>query len=160
SRTLDYGPYFVSLGFPNLGPMVLGPTDYAVIRGISSGFASRCVPGAASGSTGALGTKSVNRKLTDISDGTSNTLLVVEDPGGHQLYARGEAIPPNRPGQIGWPMNAAWADYNAAVTVDGFDGTGMVPNGGCCVVNCNNAGEIYGFPSGGSTALRADGSVF
>src|SRR5262245_58298994 len=33
-RTLDYAPYFISIGFPNLGPMNLGSTDYAIIRGI------------------------------------------------------------------------------------------------------------------------------
>jgi prepilin-type N-terminal cleavage/methylation domain-containing protein len=160
-RTLDYGPYFVSIGFPNLGPMNLGPTDYAIIRGIQGGFAGRCCPaGTPSGPTGALGTKSQNRKLVEIHDGTSNTILVVEDAGRHQVYARGRAISPNGPGQVGWTLNAAWADYNTAVRVDGFSADGLVKNGGCCVVNCNNADEIYAFHSGGANALHGDGSVF
>jgi prepilin-type N-terminal cleavage/methylation domain-containing protein/prepilin-type processing-associated H-X9-DG protein len=161
SRTLDYGPYFVSIGFPNLGPMNLGATDYAVVRGIRGGFAGRCCPaGTVSGDTGVMGTKSVNRKLVEISDGTSNTILVVEDAGRHQVYARGKAITPNAPGQVGWTLNAAWADYNTAVRIDGFSPDGLVINGGCCVVNCNNVDEIYAFHSGGANTLRGDGSVF
>src|SRR5262245_58788275 len=102
SRTLDYGPYFVSIGFPNMGPMNLGATDYAVIRGIRSGFAGRCCPsGTVSGDTGVMGAKTITHKLVEITDGTSNTILIVEDAGRHQIYAKGKAISPNGPGQIG-----------------------------------------------------------
>ncbi len=160
-RGLDYGPYFVSIGFPDRGPMPLGPTDYAIIRGIRSGFAGRCCPtGTVSGDTGVMGQKSQVRRLTEILDGTSNTILVVEDAGRHQVYARGIPIAPNGPGQIGWTLNAAWADYNTAVRVDGFSADGLVRNGGCCVVNCNNVDEIYAFHFGGANTLRGDGSVF
>jgi prepilin-type N-terminal cleavage/methylation domain-containing protein/prepilin-type processing-associated H-X9-DG protein len=160
SRTIDYAPYFISLGFPNLGPLNLGPTDYAIIRGISDTFAASCCPtGTASGSTGALGTKSVNRKLTDITDGTSNTLLVVEDAGRHQVYARGKPVTPNAPGQPGWTLNAAWPDYNTRVIVDGYSSDGLVEKGGCCVINCSNKDEIYAFHTNGANILRGDGSV-
>jgi prepilin-type N-terminal cleavage/methylation domain-containing protein len=161
TRTIDYGPYFVSIGFPNRGPMNLGPTDYGILRGIQGGFASQCCPaGTPSGDTAVMGSKGVNRKLTDITDGTSNTLLVAEDAGRHQVWARGKAITPNAPGQIGWTLNAAWPDYNTYVRVNGFSNDGTVPNGGCCVVNCNNVNQIYGFHTGGANTLRGDGSVF
>src|SRR5262249_25842412 len=32
-RTIDYAPYFVSLGLPNAGAFTLGPTDYGIVRG-------------------------------------------------------------------------------------------------------------------------------
>jgi prepilin-type N-terminal cleavage/methylation domain-containing protein len=160
-RIVDYGPYFVSIGFPNLGPMILGPTDYAVVKGINGTFASQCCPaGTVSGNTSVMGTKSLTHRITDILDGTSNTLLVVEDGGRQQVWARGHQVMPNGPGQIGWTLNAAWADYNTAVTVVGFNATGTVPNGGCCVVNCNNVNQIYAFHTAGANTLRADGSVF
>jgi prepilin-type processing-associated H-X9-DG protein len=43
--------------------------------------------------------------------------------------------------------------------VRGFSNDGLTQDGGCCVVNCNNANQIYGFHTGGVNALRADGSV-
>ena len=42
TRTLDYGPYFVSLGLPNAGAMVLGVTDYAAVRGYHVNFRNAC----------------------------------------------------------------------------------------------------------------------
>jgi prepilin-type N-terminal cleavage/methylation domain-containing protein/prepilin-type processing-associated H-X9-DG protein len=168
NRTVDYSPYFVSIGFPNQGPMTLGPTDYAVVKGISGNFASQCCPaGTASGHTGVMGTKGIyqsgpigTHKITDITDGTSSTILVAEDAGRQQVYAQGRAVTPNNPGQVGWTLNGAWADYNTAITVSGFNAAGTVLNGGRCVVNCNNVNQIYAFHTGGANALRADGSVF
>ena len=45
------------------------------------------------------------------------------------------------------------------VRIRGYDNTGTVRDGGCCVVNCNNVNQIYAFHSGGANALRADASV-
>jgi prepilin-type N-terminal cleavage/methylation domain-containing protein/prepilin-type processing-associated H-X9-DG protein len=171
---IDYGPYFVSLGFPNLGPMVLGRTDYAVVRGYTSHFQSTCLPAGSppppgnGDDGGALGVKghmtgtamtSGLIRITDIKDGTANTIMVSEDAGRHQIYAKRTPVMPNAPGKVGWTLNAAWADYNAAINVHGFDNTGTVQNGGCCVINCNNVNEFYSFHNSGVNALRADGSV-
>jgi prepilin-type N-terminal cleavage/methylation domain-containing protein/prepilin-type processing-associated H-X9-DG protein len=162
-RTVDYGPYFVSIGFPNLGPMLLGPTDYAVMRGYTGSFASRCLPaGVISGSdVGAMGIKGTwpkvyQTRLLDITDGTANTILVVEDAGRQQIYLAGKPVTPNGPGQVGWTLNAAWADYNTKVTINGFTNTGAP---GCGVVNVTNGNEIYSFHPGGANILRGDGSV-
>jgi prepilin-type N-terminal cleavage/methylation domain-containing protein len=158
-RDADYGPYFGQF-IMGVTTLKLGVTDYAIVRGIGDNMANNCCPtGTVSGSTGALGTKSVNRKLTDITDGTSNTLLVVEDAGRHQVYARNKPVTPNGPGQAGWTLNAAWADYNTRVIVDGYSSDGLVEKGGCCVINCSNKDEIYAFHTSGANVLRGDGSV-
>jgi prepilin-type N-terminal cleavage/methylation domain-containing protein/prepilin-type processing-associated H-X9-DG protein len=173
---IDYGPYFVSLGFPNAGPMVLGGTDYGIVRGYHNNFRNACAPtspvngpaptGVHSDDGGVMGlrpyvTSGVMRstKITDVQDGTSNTIMIGEDAGRHQIYTKGGAVSPNGPGQAGWTLNAAWADYNTAILVRGFDGTGTVQDGGCCVVNCNNVSQFFSFHTGGANALRADGSV-
>jgi prepilin-type N-terminal cleavage/methylation domain-containing protein/prepilin-type processing-associated H-X9-DG protein len=167
-RQIDYGPYFAQLAHVNLGPMSLGATDYAVVRGLSGTFTASCAPASPSGNVGAMGMRGQANpggvitgrvRLTDIRDGTSNTLMVAEDAGRHQLYALGQPLPNNTPGGSGWTLNAAWADYNTAIYVHGFSSDGLFPDGGCCVVNCSNWNQIYSFHDGGANTVRADGSV-
>jgi prepilin-type N-terminal cleavage/methylation domain-containing protein len=178
-RVIDYSPYFVSLhadlalGLTNPGPFTLGATDYAPVRGIHPNFQS-CAPGSpvdtdSNNGVGAIGIRAaaapggalVSGKLTLLSmtDGTSNTIMFGEDAGRHQMYAKGKPVTPSAPGQVGWLLNAAWADYNVAIRVRGFSGDGLSQDGGCCVINCNNANQFYSFHSAGTNTLRGDGSV-
>jgi prepilin-type N-terminal cleavage/methylation domain-containing protein/prepilin-type processing-associated H-X9-DG protein len=177
SRTIDYGPYFVSLGLPNRGVFVIGATDYAPIRGAHNNFRNACAPTmpTPSNESGALGVFGEmtpggltrgRARFADITDGTSNTLVVTEAAGRHQVYARGRPVTPSAPGQIGWTLNAGFFDYNTTIQVRGFSNDGLSVDGGCCAINCCNGrsspftqGQIYSFHSGGVNALRADGSV-
>jgi len=172
-RDADYGPYFSSVGLSALiagKPYPLATTDYAVIQGISGTFAGSCCPaGTASGNTGLLGTKSSKPKILDMSDGSSNPILIVEDAGRQFVFARGQTTlnnsntTPTVLNQLNF--NAAWGDYNTKVVVDGSNpaaSTATNPGGtglGCCVINCTNRDEIYSFHSGGANVLRGDGSV-
>ena len=173
SRTIDYAPYFVSLGLPNRGPFILGGTDYAIVRGLHPNFTNACAPASPADASGDMGVGVMGVrgymspsgltqgkvKLTDISDGTSNTIMVGEDAGRHQVYANGVPVSPNAPGQAGWTLNAGWADYNTYIRVRGYSGDGLVRDGGCCVINCNNVNQFYGFHSGGLNVLLGDGHV-
>ncbi|HSQ54321.1 MAG TPA: DUF1559 domain-containing protein [Gemmata sp.] len=174
-RTVDYGPYFVSLGLPNAGPFLLGPTDYAAVRGAHGNFQNACAPTLPSpsdncGALGQKGTWTVNgmvggkMTLVGITDGTSNTIVFAEVAGLHQVYVGRRPLMPNAPGQIGWALNAAFFDYNTAIRLRGVSPDGLITDGGCCVVNCTNTrgasqGQIYGFHTGGANVLRGDGSV-
>jgi prepilin-type N-terminal cleavage/methylation domain-containing protein/prepilin-type processing-associated H-X9-DG protein len=153
-REVDYGPYFSQPppdGFGmTLPPILVGPTDYAIVKGIGSSFRSQCAPGTpladnGDDGIGVMGRFGKKTKLTSVTDGTSNTIMVVEDAGRQTQYIQ------NQPVAGSYLLNAAWADYNTKVRVDGYNG--------CCVINCNNDDEIYAFHSGGANALRADGSV-
>jgi prepilin-type processing-associated H-X9-DG protein len=173
TRTVNYEAYFVSLGAPDAGPMILGYTDYGVVHGLSSAFTSACAPAspADNGSAQGVGVMGVRGVLTNgtmttgrisipqITDGTSNTLLVGEDAGRQQVYAMNIPVTPNGPGQVGWTLNASWADYNTDIVVHGFSANGLTQDGGCCVVNCNNVQQFYGFHTGGVNSLYADGHV-
>ena len=168
---IDYGPYFTSVGLPSTATP-LGATDYAPTRGTTGGFRTRCAPSTSisSDENGALGVKGKvgpvggqllagQVKITDILDGTSNTIMVTEDAGRHQIWARGKPVTPNTPGQPGWTLNSAWGDYNVKITTEGFSNDGLTRGGGCCIINCNNLNEFYAFHSGGVNVLRCDASV-
>jgi prepilin-type N-terminal cleavage/methylation domain-containing protein len=183
-REVDYGPYFVSLGLPNAGPFRLGATDYSPIRGYHSNFRNTCAPtsplppsnGGSPGNDngGAFGIKGLwttngltvgKISIVHIRDGASNTLIMAESAGRHQIYVRGgEMVMPGTPGSPGWALNCAFFDYNVAIRVRGFSNDGYIQDGGCCVINCTNGGgagsyQMYSFHPGGINGLRGDGSV-
>jgi prepilin-type N-terminal cleavage/methylation domain-containing protein len=176
AHNVDYEPYFVSLGLPDLGSFPLGATDYAVVHGLDKTFISACAPNSPASpdfwgdGSGAMGVQGQfyqgsgmrgKTKLTDLTDGTSNTILMSEDAGRHQDYARGKPDTNfnHSDGPNGWMLNAAWADQNSAIRVVGFSNDGLTWAGGCCVINCNNAWQFYSFHTGGVNAVRGDGSV-
>ena len=168
---IDYGPYFAANGLPNTG-VILGATDYAAVRGYHNNFRNACSPASPAtvsgddmGALGLRGSMSGGRltnkvTLLGITDGTSNTIMFAEDAGRHQVYINGpKSVSPSTPGSAGWTLNAAWGDINTAIRVRGFDATGTIQDGGCCVVNCNNVNQMFSFHSGGVCVLRADGTV-
>jgi prepilin-type N-terminal cleavage/methylation domain-containing protein/prepilin-type processing-associated H-X9-DG protein len=176
-KPIDYGPYFVSLGLPNLGTFEIGATDYAPIRGAHNNFRTACAPtmptpSNESGAMGIFGESNAGNlvrgkaRFADITDGLSNTIMVSEASGRHQVWAKGRMVTPNAPGQIGWTLNAGFMDHNTTIQIRGFSANGLTVDGGCCVINCNNGmttpftqGQLYAFHPGGVNALRGDGSV-
>ena len=91
-------------------------------------------------------------KLTDITDGTSNTILLTEDAGRPRQWRAG------RPGDDQTIEGGPWAGFWTGITLQGstFDGTSRP---GPCAVNCSNDHEVYSFHPGGANAVFADGSV-
>jgi prepilin-type processing-associated H-X9-DG protein len=106
---------------------------------------------------GVLG-KDVYRKIGEISDGTSNTLLLAEDAGRRQLWISGKKY-----GETDGDA-AAWANPDACEsTLKGSQPTptanGKADRPGPCAVNCTNDQEMYSFHAGTVNILLADGSV-
>ncbi len=99
-------------------------------------------------------------RITEYRDGTSNTMLIVEDAGRPATYRLGKQI--NAAGVT----DGGWMDHDQRFTLHGSNKTtGVVTSppataaDAACAVNCTNENEIFSFHSGGAQILMADGSV-
>jgi prepilin-type N-terminal cleavage/methylation domain-containing protein/prepilin-type processing-associated H-X9-DG protein len=99
-----------------------------------------------------LSPKPTGTRLTDITDGTSTTILLTEDAGRPRLWQAGKAGPDQA--LEGGP----WDHFKGPIILQGstLDGTASP---GPCALNCNNDREVYAFHTGGANAVFADGSV-
>jgi len=131
-----------------------GPNDYPAIKKIySPNPYINPLPPDDPTFAGVLG-KKVYRRIADITDGTSNTLMVAEDAGRDQVWQQGRQIMDvDSPGKDG-----SWGNPDASIVVKGFEpATSRKP--GPCAINCTNERQVYSFHPGGANALAADGSV-
>ena len=175
-RDIDYGsPKF-------------GSSDYAAINNIRRscwtvngsempGQIQRELPGALF-SKDHKDARTVGRgiRLSEILDGLSNTIMLVEDAGRPELYINRQLGQNPDQGEVwtgtffveeGW----GWADHQDSISLDFADPiTGLanktdksspfdVEAYGTKVMNATNDGEIYSFHPGGAMSLRCDGSV-
>jgi len=92
-------------------------------------------------------------KVAHITDGTSNTLVIVEDAGRPDRYRMGKQV-----AGTATFSGAGWADRDCEHITHGFNSTGASAPGPCAV-NCTNDNEIYGFHPGGAFVAMADGSA-
>ncbi len=100
--------------------------------------------------------------LAMISDGLSNTLLLIEQAGRPSAWRNDQKTPGD--GQFGVSPNArgAWAGWGSIAFGAANAETGETPGRGDssdCSVNCNNWFGIYGFHQGGANVLFCDGRV-
>jgi prepilin-type N-terminal cleavage/methylation domain-containing protein/prepilin-type processing-associated H-X9-DG protein len=91
------------------------------------------------------------RKMSDILDGTSHTILIAECAGRPQLWRRQVQIPNV------WLSGGPWASRNLLWCRGATpDGSGFF---GPCALNCTNDREVYSFHPSGANVVLADGSV-
>jgi prepilin-type N-terminal cleavage/methylation domain-containing protein/prepilin-type processing-associated H-X9-DG protein len=96
--------------------------------------------------------------ISEIRDGTSNTMMVAEMSGREKAYVTGGILDVKNTNHT-WQTYGygAWAHNNKhVVTTYTFDAQSSP---GPCAINCSNQYAIYSFHPHGANALFADGSV-
>jgi prepilin-type N-terminal cleavage/methylation domain-containing protein/prepilin-type processing-associated H-X9-DG protein len=125
-------------------------SDYAGVRQIDTQLVDLGLVDRATNYQGVM-TQNHMTRVTDITDGTSTTILITEDAGRPKAWRAG------RPVAGVYASGAAWAAPNL------IHGKGSSPDGatqpGSCAINCTNDREVYSFHPGGANAVFADGSV-
>jgi prepilin-type N-terminal cleavage/methylation domain-containing protein/prepilin-type processing-associated H-X9-DG protein len=91
-------------------------------------------------------------RLSEITDGTANTILLVEDAGRPRQWRAGRSGPDQT--IAGGP----WCGVHTGITLRGASPDGATQPG-LCAINCTNDHEVYSFHPGGANAVFADGSV-
>jgi prepilin-type processing-associated H-X9-DG protein len=155
---------------------IWGRTDYFPIPGLhntalqaagmSATYIARVGEGKDSGTiTNHLITGKI--KMSSITDGTSNTMMVSEcgsKPIGYngfrQIYiSEVNGLPVDGVIEPVSSGGGAWADNFTYSSLAGAQGRLTGIRGGTCMVNCTSNNEIYSFHAGGANALFVDGSV-
>jgi prepilin-type N-terminal cleavage/methylation domain-containing protein/prepilin-type processing-associated H-X9-DG protein len=91
-------------------------------------------------------------RLTDITDGSSTTILLTEDAGRPRLWQAGKRGPDQA------VEGGVWDHFKGPIILLGSSADGT-KQPGPCASNCSNDREVYAFHTGGANAVFADGSV-
>jgi len=175
-KIISAGPATVGSANPDKSTnlQVQGLMDYLVPNGMSvpttgwgvnftsPGNSAQSLLDSSTSFNGGAAISYATRRLAEITDGTSNTLLVNETAGWPQNWkGKVRVFPDKTPSNRGnW---AAWQSLSySTYSPDGSMSASSNPTAGDlvgCAVNCSNQNQIYGFHPNGANVLYCDGSV-
>jgi prepilin-type N-terminal cleavage/methylation domain-containing protein/prepilin-type processing-associated H-X9-DG protein len=137
----------------------IAPTDYEAIMGVQPGSINPHLPTALynSGNRFSVMSRNSRTRMTEITDGTSNTIMVIEC-GARPLVFRNRSANSS----LNNDQGIGWADSEGPFSLDGAAPDGSAEG---CGLTCNasmnkkNDNEPYSFHSGGGNFLFGDGHV-
>jgi prepilin-type N-terminal cleavage/methylation domain-containing protein/prepilin-type processing-associated H-X9-DG protein len=158
--SLDYSPALnqgwnasgLAITYPD--GMIFGRTDYSPVAGTAVGIGGTA-ESQVNGNPGIIG-PNTKVKPTDVTDGLSNTFMILEDGVRPLFYVLNGKFKSNGPVSQG---GGAWADPFSYLVINGSlpDGSGLIP--GPCAVNCTSDNEMFCFHPAGINIAFGDGSV-
>jgi prepilin-type processing-associated H-X9-DG protein len=135
--------------------LIFGRTDYAPASGTALGIGSGTQESQATGNPGIIDQPpAAPTRVSAITDGTSNTLMLAEDGARPLFYRQGPQLVSGGPVTQG---GGGWADPFGNLVVNGSNPDGSV--GGDCPMNCTSDNELFSFHTGGVNVVMGDGSV-
>jgi hypothetical protein len=102
---------------------------------------------------------SSQRKITAITDGTSNTILLCEDAGRPVRWINNTSYSSRNTNGAGWGDLFSEYGLDGVTVVTDASGNLQDNSPGSCVINCSNNNETYSFHTGGANHVFSDGSV-
>ncbi|WP_240928288.1 DUF1559 domain-containing protein [Thalassoroseus pseudoceratinae] len=136
-------------------------SDYCAASGVRGVFGDLAYAGNQGGQRGGIFAEPNEcAQFRDVTDGTSNTILLGERVGGNVVYRNGQ-IDPSLTSSLGPSQGGAWGDFLLGEHWPEGSLTDGTPGGGPCVINCTNMRStgFMSFHPGGAQFLLADGSV-
>jgi prepilin-type N-terminal cleavage/methylation domain-containing protein/prepilin-type processing-associated H-X9-DG protein len=131
--------------------------DYTATTGILGNTLNNCfTPPGGGQREGALApAPNEKTRIAQITDGTSNTIVVAELAARNDLWRVGKMVAANANSGGGWGDALNGENWLAGSLADGTGSNGP------CVINCTNerGRNLYAFHSGGANAAFCDGSV-